>query len=259
MKTCVWALGALGLIASAQTTTQAQQAEAPKPGDPPRSVTVAEKDPVYVRRFSAGVTFQYLPLKMMKADQIKLEEPGPLEINSDSSPKNRNVGMGGGLVVQAAVTGRFAVVSGALWRRTGYETANTIYVGPLRRQILEKELTSATFLDFPLLVRRYNIDRTEPGWRWFFEAGGTMRHLQKAKTTIERTELGATTYSSGPAPVSSKNLPGVTGGFGLHFNDDFGFRIIPEARYTWWLGRTFDNYATRSARHQVEVGISFTF
>lgn len=267
MKKCLWALGALGLIVSAQTTTQAPQqtppppqADAPKPGDPPRSVTVAEKDPVYVRRFSAGVVFQYLPLKMMQSDQIQLTEPGPIEINSDSSPKTRNVALGGGVVIQAAITGRFTLVSGALLRQTGYETTNTIYVGPLRRQIITNELTSARFIDFPLLVRRYNIDRTEPGWRWFYEAGGTMRHLWKARTTIKRTEAGVEDCcSSGPAPLSSKNLPGVTGGFGLQFNDDFGIRIIPEARYTWWLGRTFSNYATRSARHQVEVGISFTF
>ncbi len=269
MKKCLWAFCALGLIVSAQTTTQSPQQtpppaeaakpETPKPGDPPRSVTVVEKDPVYVRRFSAGVTVQYLPLKMMGSDQLQVTEPGPIEINSDSSPKNRNVAIGGGVVFQAAITGRFALLSGALWRQTGYETTNTIYVGPLRRQIITKEVTSATLFDFPLLVRRYNIDRTEPGWRWFYEAGGTLRHLWKTRTTIERTEAGAVEYSSGPAEISSRNLPGVTGGFGLQFNDDFGIRIIPEARYTWWLGRTFDSYATRSSRHQVEVGISFTF
>jgi hypothetical protein len=276
MKKCLWALGALGLIVSAQTTTQSPQQtppaaeaakpEAPKPdaakaGEPPRSVTVVEKDPVYVRRFSAGVTIQYLPLKMMQSNQIQTtSELGPIEVNSDSSPKSRNVAIGGGVVFQAAITGRIALLSGALWRQTGYETTNTIYVGPLRRQIVTEEVTSARFLDFPLLVRRYNIDRTEPGWRWFYEAGGTLRHLWKTRTTIERTENGVVDCcSSGPAEISSRNLPGVTGGFGLQFNDDFGIRIIPEARYTWWLGRTFDSYATRSARHQVEVGVSFTF
>lgn len=279
MKKCFWAFCALALPLSAQTASQAPKpvsvpspTQAPPPpavqtpvqtappAQAPKAVTVDPKLPAYVRRFSAGVTLEFLPMSLIQYGQTKqTQELGPIEYNSDS--KNfHSKQFGGGIVLQFAVTDRWAIAVNGLWRQAGYEMANVIYVGPQRREIQTTEKTTATFYDFPLMVRRYNTERTEPGWRWFYEAGGTLRYTHRLKTSIQRTEGGETTCcSSGPAEVSSKNVPGVTGGIGLQFNDDFGIRIVPEVRYTWWLGRTFDNFETRSRRHQVDVMISFTF
>jgi hypothetical protein len=221
---------------------------------------VDPKPPAYVRRFSAGATLEYLPLSLITGGQTQQTQAlGPVEINSDSKAYNSK-SFGGGVVLQVAISDRWAIAVNGLWRQAGYEMTNTTYVGANRKQTITTEKTTTTFYDFPLMVRRYNFERTEPGWRWFYEAGGTFRYLNKISTSIEKTENGVTTCcDSGPAKLSSKNLPGVTGGIGLQFNDDFGIRIVPEVRYTWWLGRTFDNLATRSRRHQVDVMVSFTF
>lgn len=269
MKTCLWALGAFALTVSAQTSTQSSApAPAPSAAKEPAASQQAkpapapvEELPAYVRRISAGATLVYMPLALIKGDQIQQTQTvGPIEVNSDSSVKNRNKMFGGGIVLQVAVKDRWAIVVNGLFRQTGYDMKNTIYVGPNRKELIINEVTTAKYLDFPLLVRRYNTERTEPGFRWFYEAGGSLRHLWKTSTSIKRTENDTETCcDSGPASVSSKNLPGVTGGVGMQFNDDFGIRIVPEVRYTWWLGRTFDSYATRSQRHQVDVMISFTF
>lgn len=279
MKMCFWALCALALPLSVQTAAQPPKpvtvppstqpppppvvqtpASAAPQAQAPKTAAVDPKLPAYVRRFSAGITLEYLPLSHIQYGQTKqTQDLGPIEYNSDSKKFNSKQ-FGGGVVLQFALSDRWAIAAGGLWRQTGYEMANVIYVGSQRREIRTTEKTGATFFDFPLLVRRYNIERTEPGWRWFYEAGGTLRYTNKLSTSIERTEGGETTCcTSGPAELSSKNLPGVTGGIGLQFNDDFGIRIVPEVRYTWWLGRTFDNLATRSRRHQVDVVVSFTF
>jgi hypothetical protein len=278
MKTCYWAFCALGVSLSAQTAPQEPKpvptappaqtstqtptqapAQAPSGGQA-TSVTVDPKPPAYVRRFSAGATLEYLPLSLVQGGQVQLTQAlGPIEINSDSKAFNPK-SFGGGIVLQFALSDRWALAVNGLWRQTGYEMTNYVYTGANRKETITTEKTTVTFYDFPVLVRRYNFERTEPGWRWFYEAGGTFRYLNKINTSIEKTENGETTCcDSGPARLSSKNLPGVTGGIGLQFNDDFGIRIVPEVRYTWWLGRTFDNLATRSRRHQVDVMVSFTF
>jgi hypothetical protein len=52
---------------------------------------------------------------------------------------------------------------------------------------------------------------------------------------------------------------GVTAGFGAQLIDPLGVRVIPEVRYTRWLGLNFDVPAAHSRRDQIEFVFSLAF
>ena len=60
-------------------------------------------------------------------------------------------------------------------------------------------------------------------------------------------------------PPYKRTTSGITAGFGGQFIDPVGLRVIPEVRYTRWLGLNFDVPGNHSRRDQIEFVFSLAF
>ena len=208
-----------------------------------------------------------MPLEFVKGTQTQQNLTTPA-IEVLSSATGQSSRWGGGVIVQFAVTSRWAVALGGNYRRGGYtmttDTAtgvdNPATGGDERKHTTVSEDTRATFWDVPLLVRRYSKSHTKPGFRYFYEAGGTARFATNVRTSAEVTDPSGnvTCCTASPAPFK-KMVPGATAGIGFQYVDDFGIRAVPEVRYTRWFGSTFATNGAQSNRDQVEVVLSITF
>lgn len=225
-------------------------------------------DRAFVRRISAGLTASFLPLKMMREGEVtsKITQPA---IETIGNATSKAQWFSAGIVVQAALTDRFAVVANGLVRKSGYIQRTDRYVGTDNPNTTADERTLTTFtedtraiyLDFPVVLRRYSISRFSRGVRWFYEAGPAFRRVNKIRTSIatETSSSGTTCCDTTPAKPAHRTATGLTAGIGLQAVDDFGIRVIPEVRYTRWRNSTFDTLAARSRRDQVEIMVSITF
>ena len=231
-------------------------------------------DPIEVRRFTIGATASFLPLKMLSAKDQSQTFTNPL-ITVDSTSAVASKLFSYGITGQVALTERFAVNAKALVRTASYFTDTVIYTGTDNPNTVadergRKEVAEDTrfrYLDFELLVRRYSRDRHKAGWRWFYEAGGTVRRPWMIKTNLE-TITGNSgnavpnvtdVVTTNPARASKQYQPGASAGIGFHIMDDFGIRIVPEVVYTRWFGATFSPAGVRGIRNQVEINLSLTF
>jgi hypothetical protein len=59
-------------------------------------------------------------------------------------------------------------------------------------------------------------------------------------------------------PANSQ-VRGAVAGFGAQFIDPLGIRVVPEVRYTRWFAEPFNQFTTRTKRHQIEIIFSLTF
>ncbi len=284
---CVLISASLARLCSlpAQTSASAPAAQPPQPASPqtgPAAPAAKTQQPApaaapapslvdsgaYIRRFVFGGTLSFLPLSLMQGGK-KSEVYGTPPISIESQADSRSKYFGAGVGLQAFITERWAVGVGFIWRRSGYrlttkfhDTIDNPSTTEDERTLLKTvtEETRAHYYDVPLMIRRFNRSRYEPGWRYFYEAGPTLRTVRKIRTAIqEETETTIDCCNETPATPSKKNLLGVTAGAGIILRDDFGIKIIPEVRYTRWFGGAFNTRAATSRRDQVDVSISFLF
>ncbi|MGH9674797.1 MAG: hypothetical protein ACRD44_16590 [Bryobacteraceae bacterium] len=249
--------------AQAPTTPPATQAPT---AQPPAPAAVLD-EPVFVRRFSAGINLTVLGLKPIRElDSSQVFTSPALEVRSTTVPKSHLAS--GGIVLQLAVTERIAVAANVFYRRveyedttvllTGVDNPNTVIDDRPGTNLTDK--TRAHYWDVPVMVRYYNLGRYEEGNRWFFELGATRRHVRGIRSTLGTQPPGGELTTVGGAVTPRKrDLLGGTAGFGVQLIDPVGVRVIPEVRYTKWMGRTFDNRATRSNTHQIEFILSLSF
>lgn len=267
----------LGLSAqtasSASTSSQSPQAATPKPATPVQAPAQGPAPSLvdsgaYIRRFNFGGTLSFLPLSLMQGGK-KSEVYGTPPVSIESQADQKSAYFGAGATLEAFVTDRYAVSLGLIWRRAGYrlttklhDTIDNTATTEDERTLLTTttEETRANYYDLPLLVRRYNKSRFEPGWRYFYEAGGTLRTVRNIRTATQlETQTTVECCSEIPVTPSAKSIYGVTAGAGIVLRDDFGIKIIPEVRYTRWFGGIFNTRSATSRRDQVDVSISFTF
>jgi hypothetical protein len=257
-----------GAFLSAQTTSPPAQT----PTTPPAQTTTPPKPEVlkpqiYVRRISLGATLSVVPMTFIpeKTENVLTATP-PVDALHSTTPITKRVGYGA--TVNLALTGRFALNGSLLIRQIGYKMNSDIHEGfdnPLtigddRRFSARKEETRAKLVDLPIVLRFYGKDRTEPGPRWFFEAGGALRRVRGVRTSVETTTGSAAPVCCDLNPAPSKHtIKGVVGGAGVQLIDPVGIRVIPEVRYTRWMGETFHSLTTITQRNQVEAMISLTF
>jgi hypothetical protein len=249
----------------AQTPAPAQPAKAAKTPPP-----VIEKEPVYVRRFSLGATLSVLgftSIENNKGLNVVTETPAvdALYVTTDASQR-----IGYGVTAQLAVSQRWAVSASWLFRRIGYKMESDIYTGTdnpnttadERTHTVIHEDTRARIYDIPVVLRFYNKARTDEGPRWFVEAGGVRRLVSHIRTSTDTTINDGDNVccdTSHPATPAHRSLTGLVGGVGFQVIDPVGVRIVPEVRYTRWLGRTFDIHSTLTRLNQVEAMVSLTF
>jgi hypothetical protein len=59
--------------------------------------------------------------------------------------------------------------------------------------------------------------------------------------------------------VQHTNLAGMVAGVGYNLFELHKFKWMIEARYTRWVGNTFQGPAYRSQQNQADLGFSFTY
>ncbi len=231
-------------------------------------------DPVFVRRFSAGGKFRYLPLETMAKGTLSTTVIDTVDVDARSNGDSSSYGYG--LTTQVAVTNKWAFALELLSSKIEYNTireVTTFIVDPFENVLLEtqvvsgNETTSARLWDIPLLVRYYHKSRFNRGPRVFFEGGAVVRRVTDINTSIET--LTSTTNPNvedmtdccdkSPARIANPNALGGAAGIGFQLIDDVGIRVVPGFRYTRWFSNAFDDPPTRSEKNQLEVTIALTF
>ena len=221
----------------------------------------------YVRRISAGASLTVPVLNLMKPGSASFSRATPPLVGAIDSTSKYHWG-GGGVMLQVAILDKLAVNVNAFYRKAEYTSTEMDVTGvdnpntPLDDRTLTtiEGWTRLRYLDLPVLARIYSKDRHRKGNRWFFEAGPTTRTVRKIPTTITTTDPdGNVTVASAPLPPYKRTALGVTAGFGGQFIDPLGLRVIPEVRYTRWLGLNVDVPATHSRRDQIEFVFSLAF
>ena len=237
----------------------------------PPAARKAAKEEAYVRRISAGVTLSVLGLSTVQggSSQNVTTSPPVDAVYIATRATGMSQWIGYGPTVQAAVTDHFAVNAGVFLRRMGYILNSDVYTGvdnantskDERTHTVSYEHTQAKLLDFPVAVRYYTKSRHAPGPRGFLELGGVLRRVSGVRSSTDTTVDSGTMSccDTTPATPAHRALKGFVGGFGLQFIDPFGIRVVPEVRYTRWMGETFSGFSTATRRNQLEIMISLSF
>ena len=244
-KKVTCALFLLGLCLFATPTLTAQQ---------PDDDDDTNFGPVFVRRFSGGGKFRYLPLETMAKGTLSTSVIDTVDVDARSSGDSSRYGYG--LTTQVAVTKKWAFALELLSSKIEYNTVRevtTYIVDPFENVLLETQLvssdetTSARLWDIPVLFRYYNKSRFNRGPRVFFEGGAVVRRATDISTSIETTTSTTNPNVEGmtdccdksPARVANPNALGGAVGIGLQLIDDVGIRVVPGFRYTRWFSNAF--------------------
>ena len=230
--------------------------------------------PIYVRRFSAGAKFVYLPLKALTNQPVSTNVTDNVLFNAISNPESDRFGYG--LTTQVAINNHWAVSVEAFTHKVKYSEfrdINTFIIDPFDMVLLEsqletqEEVTTARLWDIPVLLRYYTKGRRERGPRVFFEGGFIIRNVTNVKSSVGTTftttnpDVEDTMDCCDTTPITPANSPslGGTAGMGFQLIDDVGIRVVPGVRYTRWFNNAFDSPPTRSEQHQAEISIALTF
>ncbi|MEO8097410.1 MAG: outer membrane beta-barrel protein [Acidobacteriota bacterium] len=258
---CGSALVCAAVAACAQNTPAA--APAPDSGTPER-----QEERAYVRRFSIGISAFMVPTNLFPKASLVEDHPTfspPTRFETQFDPNSSRVSYG--FTAHAALNERWTVgISPALRKFSfgavthkfeGVDNSSTFLDERADTMITEK--TTGRYLDVPVLARHYSKNRHESGPRWFLEAGPSMRITQKLTTSRVTIPPKLLPVSDTTNLAHRKNSLGAVAGFGGQFIDDFGIRIIPEVRYTYWFSKPFDSNHATSRQHQIEIVFSLSF
>jgi hypothetical protein len=227
-----------------------------------------EKPEAFVRRFSAGATLSVLGLSLVPSATKEIVTTTPA-VDSTYTTTGASQRIGFGAMVQGMITGHFGVNVSLTTHRVGYILNTDIYTGvddpntvqDDRIHTVLNEDTRARLYDLPVTVRYYGKDRHTPGPRWFVEGGGSLRRISNLRSSRDITDNSGTytccTFT--PAVPSSRTVRGLVVGAGVQLIDPIGIRVVPEVRYTRWLGQTFSSPGVGTRRDQVEAMLSLTF
>jgi hypothetical protein len=237
----------------------------------PPSARKAPKEETYVRRISAGLTLSVLSFSTVQGGTLSNVTTSPPvdALYTSERATGTSQWVGYGATAQAAVTDHFAVNAGVFLRRLGYILTSDIFTGvdnpntsqDDRTHTVTHEHTFAKLIDFPVVVRYYTKNRHSPGPRGFLEAGAALRRVTGIRTSTDSTvnDGTLTCCDTTPARPAHSSLKGIVAGAGLQVIDPVGIRVVPEVRYTRWLGEAFTGYATATRRNQIEIMFSLSF
>jgi hypothetical protein len=221
----------------------------------------------YVRRISFGASLTVPIFNLMKPGSFAYSRTTPpLDETIDGTTKYH--WGGGGVMLQIAILEKLAVNVNAFYRKAEYSYTISDIAGVYDPNSLLDYRTFTTidgwtrirYLDIPVLARYYTKDRHRKGSRWFFQGGPNTRTVRKILTTRATTDNdGNVSYNYSLQPPYKRTVLGVTAGFGAQLIDPLGVRVIPEVRYTRWLGLNFDVPAAHSRRDQIEFVFSLAF
>jgi hypothetical protein len=221
----------------------------------------------YVRRVSAGATLTVAGLGLLKGgEDYLISDTPPFEIDRFAEHKRHYVG--GGVTLQVAIVERVALNLSALYRKAEYTHTTTQLSGvdnPItviddRTQTSVAQWTRVRYVDIPVLARIYNKRRHDAGNRMFVQIGPSMRRVWKVFSNYTNTAAdGNRTWDYFSRAPFNNRMYGATAGFGGQLIDPVGVRVIPEFRYTRWMGEVVGSAPARTDRNQFEFLFSLTF
>ena len=251
----------IALLLNLSVFADVEEDQDTKPGTTSSSSPV-KKDYPPVRRFSVGGYVSYSGLQLISngsATQTVLNSKGVSGTATYTTAPKGGRSIGVGAVFQYALVGRYAVAGDILFRKEKYHASSSTTIAG--KTSSTDGYTSADLIDIPILFRWYSKTRTEPGQRFFIEAGPSFRWTHNVRTSVQNTDTAAvvTCCTEIPDPLAHSWSTGFSVGGGYQLVDQLGVHLIPGVRYTRWLQPNFNNLATHSNSNQVEAGISITF
>lgn len=248
---CTW----FGSLARAQEGTQ--QAPPPKPAQSgPRSTLIGP--------LSIGVRMGILVGDLMEGgSSVVTDTTRNPDRTTEANGESTSGRFGFGPVVQINLTKRISLNVDLMRRSVGYNATTTVTDEATSTTDAEfvserTENITAKFWDLTLLPR-YRFG--EPGKRRPYINGGfALRSLSKERGTVQTTDADGD-IDSEDLDVQSANssIRGAAIGAGIQIQDDVGFKLELEFRYTRWFRRTFETVAANSNRNQAEVLLGLTF
>jgi hypothetical protein len=240
--------------------------------DPPSSSSGSQQQapPTFLeqkeRRFHFGARARFIPLNLLRKGEVTTATTTPA-LEWEAKLDRKVPILGYGITAEYQITTSFGIAADLLYHKVRYEQLNNIRLGQrnpnssidTRPVVQIREKTRAQFIDLPVIVRWRPTDEYGDPARWFLGLGPTVRQARNVRTTNEQTQpVVANPFNNNVAPFN-KYIYGGTVAAGITAKDDFGIRITPEVRYTYWLGQNFANFAARTNRHQLQVLIGITF
>ena len=244
-----------GSIANAQDDNQ-PKTPAKSPAAGPRSTLIG---PLSIG-FRVGILVGNLVDGGSGADTDTTVDPFR---TTEASAESMSSHVGWGPVIQLNFTRRIALNVDLLHRGVGYDSTTTVIdeatdIDDAQFVSERSETISAKFWDLTLLPR-YRFG--EPGKpRPYVTGGFALRSLSKERGSVQTTddEGNIETADLDVEPANSV-VRGVAIGAGVQIQDDVGFKLELEFRYTRWFRQTFETGFANSRRHQAEILIGLTF
>lgn len=247
--------------------------DAPKPTDSPAPQTSGTnaapdtllKKRTWVKPFSFGVSLAVLGQAPIQPGSSFTEPRTNYTIDSITGAGGYRIGWGG--QAQVRLPNKFAFAGSVLLHKSAHGSTTDTYDGidnpntPLDDRIHTtiEESSIVNYWDYAFMLRRYTKDHEEAGHRAFFGVGFNFRDVRKIRTSRETT-IGADTIADTKPVVPDRDMGrGIVGAIGAQFMDDFGFKIVPEFRFTRWLQPTFSSGSVMSRKNQFEAIVSITF
>jgi hypothetical protein len=180
------------------------------------------------------------------------------------------------------LTSHIVIRAEAFFGHLQYTKVTQVYTGTPTDGTLNVTYTEHTrtgYWDFPLLVRYQNSPRpattssssssTGPKINLsfnpilshgFVEGGAIVRQLTAVRSGNDTLDSdNSMAYNEIPTKANNSTVEGAVVGLGFHFVDEFNLKVMPEVRYIFWSGPTFESQSTLSRTRQLEVGLSLVF
>jgi opacity protein-like surface antigen len=171
--------------------------------------------------------------------------------------------IGWGPVIQLNFTKRIALNVDLLHRGVGYDVTTTVIdeatdVEDAQFVSERFETVSAKFWDLTLLPRYRFGEQGKP--RPYLTGGFALRSLSKERGGVQTTDDEGNVESADlEVQPANSVVRGAVFGAGVQIQDDVGFKLELEFRYTRWFRRTFDTEFAGSTRQQAEILVGLTF
>ena len=214
----------------------------------------------YWNRFSVGARVSILFNDLMNSETLSSSTSTPVVSRTNATTSTSNQ-LGAGATFEFALLDRLSLALDILYRKAGYKSVLEIVEGSENVTVTQTfERTRATYWDVPLVLRIYDAPRQEKRSRAFLDVGVAYRRLSNIRTFSEFL-LPDNTSAQSQTPVTPRHstLPGVVLGGGFQLVGASAVKVVPQIRFTRWLGSTFDAPPTQSRRNQFELlfGIAF--
>jgi hypothetical protein len=264
------ALAVTGLSAQTQepapqTQAPATPAETPAPAATPapktKDIDPSKKPDMHIVTFGIGARYIVEgTLKGFSTSKTVETPSSTINYNGGSKPTKYNIGA----MVELRLTRHLSVVAEGMYHPTKYnQTDAYTYNAPIPRGLLLNSIaenTSARVFDVPVMLKFRKLSSSGLLSHTFLTGGGAFRIVSNVKSsTVSTFSDSTTTTNHSPVGPAKRNATGFVAGAGMRFTDEFGIKVTPEARYTYWMDSNIRREGVNFPKSQIELGLSFSF